>query len=74
MIHYIGYAGLALALLAMSMKQMMPLRILSVLANAIYLIYGIFLDAPPFIIGCSIAISIHLYHIYILKIEQADEV
>jgi hypothetical protein len=66
-IHVIGYAALALNLTSMTMKNVLYLRWLSLLANIIYLVYGIVLHAPPFIVGCGIAILIHGYHIFKLK-------
>ncbi|MEL7001421.1 MAG: hypothetical protein AAFN93_01665 [Bacteroidota bacterium] len=49
----------------MTRKNMVSLRIISLLANGVYILYGIRLEAPPFIIGCSIAVLIHLYHLTI---------
>ena len=37
---------------------------LSLCANIIYVIYGLLLHATPFIIGCAIAVGIHVYHIH----------
>lgn len=34
-----------------------------------YMLYGLMLHAMPFIIGCTIAVSIHTYHIYRLKMK-----
>ena len=73
MIHIIGYIGLALNLLSMTMKNVMTLRILSALANFIYVIYGIIISSPPFVIGCSIAVIIHAYHITRLIKEKQTE-
>jgi len=64
MIHLVGYSALSLNLLSMTMKNILYLRFLSLIANAIYLVYGILLNAPPFIIGCGIAIIIHSFHIF----------
>ncbi len=60
MIHIIGYSALIVNLISMAMNRVLYLRILSLIANLIYIIYGVLLDAPPFIIGCSIAVLIHL--------------
>jgi hypothetical protein len=54
----------------MSMKNILILRILSAVANFIYIIYGLFLGAPPLIIGGAIVIVIHGYHIH--KLIQKD--
>ena len=72
MIHIMGYIGLVLNLLSMAMKDVIHLRLLSLIANAIYVFYGILLHAPPLIIGCSIAVMIHGYHIY--KLIQENKV
>ena len=65
MIHVIGYAALLLNLTSMTMKNMLYLRYLSMIANGMYVMYGIGLNAWPIIIGCSIATLIHGYQIYI---------
>lgn len=70
MIHILGYVALAMNLLSMAMKEMLTLRVLSAVANFIYIIYGVFLDAPPVIIGGAIAVCIHCYHIYKLRQSQ----
>ena len=67
MIHLIGYAALGLNLASMAMKNMLYLRVLSLLANLVYLVYGIVLQAPPFIIGCAIAVLIHTFQIVKLR-------
>lgn len=59
MIHYIGYIALILNLTSMSMRHMVYLRFLSLLANILYFLYGILLQAPPIIVGCGIAAMIH---------------
>lgn len=71
-IHLIGYMALALNLTSMAMKNVLYLRWLSLVANIIYLVYGIVLHAPPFIIGCGIAILIHGYHIF--KLKRSSEI
>lgn len=64
MTNIIGYMGLLLNLSSMAMKEVLYLRVLSLLANIIYVIYGLLLHAAPFIIGCTIAVGIHVYHIH----------
>ena len=54
----------------MTMKDVIHLRIMALCANAVYVAYGLMLHAMPFIIGCTIAVSIHTYHIYRLKNEN----
>lgn len=70
MIHMIGYAALLLNTFSMTMKNVLYLRVLSLLANLIYLFYGILFGVPPMIIGCAIAIIIHSYRIYKLQKEK----
>lgn len=73
MIHILGYIGLALNLLSMTMKNILTLRALSASANFIYIIYGVLLGAPPVIIGCTIAVVIHSYHIVkLIQKKKAD--
>lgn len=71
MIHIIGYLALGINLLSMTMKKILLLRVLSLTANLIYISYGILLNAPPFIIGCGIAVLIHGYHI--IKIQKSKK-
>ncbi len=71
MIHLIGYSGLALNLISMTMKNMFYLRLFALLANGIYVVYGAIINAPPFIIGCSIAVIIHVYQI--VKISKTKK-
>ena len=54
----------------MAMKNVLYLRILSLIANTLYVIYGIFLNALPFIIGCTIAVLLHAFHIRKLYAEK----
>ena len=70
MIHLLGYSALTLNLFSMTRKDILYLRWLSLLANGIYIVYGILLSAPPFIIGCSIAVLIHAYHLYNLHRQR----
>jgi hypothetical protein len=70
MIHLIGYAALLLNTLSMTMKNVLYLRALSLVANLIYIFYGILLGVPPMVIGCAIAIIIHSYWIYKLQKEK----
>ncbi len=63
MIHLLGLLALSFSLLAMSMRNILVLRIFSGIANFIYIIYGLFLGSPPLIIGGAIVVIIHGYHI-----------
>lgn len=60
----IGYAALSFNLVSMSMKNVLYLRVCSLVANAIYIVYGIMLEAPPVFIGCGIEVLLHSYWIY----------
>lgn len=68
----IGYTALSLNLISMSMKNTFYLRVGSLLANAIYVIYGFMIDAPPVFIGASIAMLLHSYRIF-KAIEEKRE-
>ncbi|RNC80034.1 MAG: hypothetical protein ED557_12960 [Balneola sp.] len=74
MIHLIGYGALVLNLTSMAMKNIFLLRTLSLTANAVYIIYGLLLNAPPFIIGCSVAVVIHTYHLSKLRSKKEEPV
>ena len=64
MVQTIGYAALTLNLISMSMKNVLYLRVCSLIANAIYIVYGVLMNAPPVFIGCSIGVLLHSYYIY----------
>lgn len=70
MVHMIGYLALLLNTISMTMKNVLYLRVISLLANSIYIFYGILLGVPPMIIGCAVAIIIHAYRIYKLLKEK----
>jgi O-antigen/teichoic acid export membrane protein len=67
MTNALGFLALTLNLTAMTMKGILYLRILSLVANAIYIVYGLLLGAAPIIAGSSIAVVIHSVSIYKLK-------
>ena len=71
MIHLIGYVALVINLTSMAMKDVFHLRILSLVANALYVVYGILLHAPPLIIGCTIAVLLHGY--YVVKLWSKSD-
>lgn len=62
-VDFIGYTALVINLTSMAMKDVLLLRGFSAVANFIYVIYGIILGAMPIVVGCSIAVSLHVYHI-----------
>lgn len=62
-VDFIGYTALIINLTSMGMRNVLLLRGFSAVANFIYVIYGIILGATPIVVGCSIAVSLHTYHI-----------
>lgn len=71
-INGIGYLALVLNLYSMSLKGEYKLRLISTIANGIYIFYGILIDALPITIGCSIAVFLHIYHLKRLKSNKND--
>ena len=63
----IGYFGLVLNLYSMYTKGELKLRIYSVFANLVYILYGSLIQATPIIIGCTIAVILHTYRIHYIK-------
>ena len=55
-----GYVGLVVNLYSMYTKGEFKLRLFSAIANFIYIIYGMLISAMPIVIGCSIAVILHL--------------
>nr|WP_321234974.1 hypothetical protein [uncultured Psychroserpens sp.] len=70
LIDSIGYAGLVINLYSMSTKGEYKLRLISLIANVIYILYGVLISANPIIIGCTIAVLLHGYHIKRLRIKK----
>ncbi len=60
----LGYFALIINLLSMSMGDVIKLRVLSASANIIYIAYGFLISAFPIVVGCSIAVGLHSFHIY----------
>jgi len=71
-IDIIGYSALAINLYSMSVKGEYKLRLISAIANFIYIIYGVLISAFPIIIGCSLAVILHIYRLNRLKAENND--
>lgn len=69
----VGYVALTINLYSMSSKSEHRLRIISVLANLIYVGYGIMISAVPIILGCSVAVLLHIYRLYKMKIVTYGE-
>ncbi|MCB0397553.1 MAG: hypothetical protein KDD36_12935 [Flavobacteriales bacterium] len=63
----IGYIGLSLNLYAMYTKGEYRLRLFSAIANFIYIIYGILINALPIVAGCTIAVVLHLIRLRTLR-------
>lgn len=47
----------------MAMKNIIALRIFFMIANAIYVVYGIQLGSTPIILSCAIATMVHIYYL-----------
>jgi hypothetical protein len=62
-----GYLALSINLYSMTLKGEERLRFFSAIANAIYVLYGILLGAIPLILGCSLAVILHVYRLKKLK-------
>ncbi len=65
----IGYTALAINLYSMSAKGEYKLRLISLIANIGYILYGTLIGATPIIIGCTIAVFLHAFHLKRLKVK-----
>ena len=63
LIDSIGYFALIINLYSMSTKGEYKLRLISFIANILYIFYGVLIEATPIIIGCTIAVFLHGYHL-----------
>ncbi|PKV51348.1 hypothetical protein ATE84_3423 [Aquimarina sp. MAR_2010_214] len=70
LIDSIGYAALVINLYSMSTKGEYKLRLISLIANIGYIFYGALISASPIIIGCTIAVFLHGFHIRRLRIKD----
>lgn len=59
----IGYLGLGLNLYSMYSRGEYRLRLISAIANFIFVIYGLLISASPIVIGSSIAVILHVYRL-----------
>ncbi len=66
----VGYFALVINLYSMSTKGEYKLRLISLTANAIYIYYGFLIKASPVIIGCTIAVCLHAYHLKRLRVQN----
>jgi hypothetical protein len=72
LIDAIGYGGLVINLYSMSTKGEYKLRLISLIANIVYILYGALISATPIIVGCSIAVFLHGYQLRRLKINKSS--
>ena len=70
LINSIGYAALVINLYSMSTKGEYKLRLISLIANMGYILYGALISATPIIVGCTIAVFLHGFHIRRLRIKN----
>lgn len=63
-IDILGSVALLLNLISMNMTSMRLLRLLALLGNALFAIYGLLLGATPILIAAGIAVGIHGYHLF----------
>ena len=70
LIDSIGYGALVINLYSMSTKGEYKLRLISLIANLGYILYGALISATPIIVGCTIAVFLHGYHIRRLRIKK----
>jgi len=70
LIDSIGYAALVINLYSMSTKGEYKLRLISLIANIGYIFYGVLISAAPVILGCSIAVFLHGYHLRRIQIKK----
>ena len=70
LIDSIGYGGLVINLYSMSTKGEYKLRFISLIANVVYIVYGTLLSATPIIVGCTIAVFLHGYHLKRLTFKK----
>ena len=69
----IGYVALAINLYSMSLKGEYGLRVLSLGANILYIVYGSLIAAAPIVIGCATAVLLHAYHIRRLRLSTDND-
>lgn len=72
LIDSMGYLALAINLYSMSTRGEYKLRLVSLIANIFYIVYGSLISATPVIIGCTIAVFLHAYHIRRLHIKRIN--
>lgn len=70
LIDSIGYTVLIIHLYSMYVKGEYKLRLISLIANVGYVLYGILISSAPLIVGCIITVFLHGYHIKRLRINK----
>ncbi|VAW17339.1 hypothetical protein MNBD_BACTEROID03-2830 [hydrothermal vent metagenome] len=70
LIDSIGYFALVINLYSMSTKGEYRLRLISLIANVFYIFYGTLINATPVIVGCTIAVFLHTYHIRRIRTKK----
>lgn len=73
LIDCIGYGALIINLYSMSTKGEYKLRLVSLIANVGYIFYGVLISATPVIVGCTIAVFLHAYHLRRLRIQKEEK-
>ena len=66
----LGYFALAINLFSLASKGESRLRFFAIIANLMYILYGIFLGAWPIIIGCTVALFLHGCRLRQIRLKQ----
>ncbi|MFY0604984.1 MAG: hypothetical protein JXQ93_13715 [Flavobacteriaceae bacterium] len=74
LIECIGYLGLILNLYSMSSNGEYKLRLISGIANIIYILYGLLIGATPIILVCTIAVILHTYHLRKITLKKTTQI
>jgi len=72
LIDIIGYVALAINLFSMSTKGEYKLRLISLFANLLFIVYGFLIIATPVIVGGIIATCLHGYHLRRLGLKRNE--
>ncbi len=62
-IEVLGYLAIAVGLIAMSCKEIIWLRSIHSISALIYIVYGSMIEALPIVVGGSVFLLIHMYHL-----------
>lgn len=66
----LAYAAIVISLVAVSMKKMLPFRIMHLTASMLYLVYGLKIDSDPIALGGLLFGIIHIYRMRELYIAS----